>query len=275
MFGTLEPDVYFYGEMIEKIGADKYKITKGGVHDLRAADAALGDCQRQLDRQPPRLRAAQQRDHARQGRAGLLPADHVLPDPGRRPGDRLPAADLRPLHVSAASRSATRSSGRSTGARTPRSSTTGSRSRGQGVRQRVSLPPLAAVAGQFPLLPACRERRTRRGGTSNPERTSYSGAGQRHAAAGRRASAGACAHRLLLRHHRPAARTTTTSTSRPSAPDPIGGGVSGAWKGSACRAMTSAPSLLRLQRLVRQRAGARRHRLYSGRRLGRLPSTPR
>ena len=30
MFGTLEPDVYFYGETIEKIGDDKYRITKGG-----------------------------------------------------------------------------------------------------------------------------------------------------------------------------------------------------------------------------------------------------
>ena len=30
MFGTLEPDVYFYGVEIEKIGPDKYQITKGG-----------------------------------------------------------------------------------------------------------------------------------------------------------------------------------------------------------------------------------------------------
>ncbi len=30
MFGTLEPDVYFYGAEIEKIGADKYRIRKGG-----------------------------------------------------------------------------------------------------------------------------------------------------------------------------------------------------------------------------------------------------
>lgn len=30
MFGTLEPDVYFNGTVIEKIGADKYRITKGG-----------------------------------------------------------------------------------------------------------------------------------------------------------------------------------------------------------------------------------------------------
>jgi len=29
MFGTLEPDVYFFGEEIEKIGPDKYRITKG------------------------------------------------------------------------------------------------------------------------------------------------------------------------------------------------------------------------------------------------------
>jgi LPS-assembly protein len=29
MFGTLEPDVYFYGETIEKIGENRYRITKG------------------------------------------------------------------------------------------------------------------------------------------------------------------------------------------------------------------------------------------------------
>ena len=30
MFGALEPDVYFYGEILEKTGEDRYKITKGG-----------------------------------------------------------------------------------------------------------------------------------------------------------------------------------------------------------------------------------------------------
>ena len=30
MFGGLEPDVYFYGTMVEKTGEDRYKITKGG-----------------------------------------------------------------------------------------------------------------------------------------------------------------------------------------------------------------------------------------------------
>ena len=30
MFGMLEPDMYFYGGTIEKIGDDRYRITKGG-----------------------------------------------------------------------------------------------------------------------------------------------------------------------------------------------------------------------------------------------------
>ena len=29
MFGTMEPDIYFYGQVIEKIDVDKYRITKG------------------------------------------------------------------------------------------------------------------------------------------------------------------------------------------------------------------------------------------------------
>ncbi len=29
MFGSLEPDVYFYGQQIQKVGSDKYRITKG------------------------------------------------------------------------------------------------------------------------------------------------------------------------------------------------------------------------------------------------------
>ena len=30
MFGALEPDVYFYGDVLEKVGEGKYKVTKGG-----------------------------------------------------------------------------------------------------------------------------------------------------------------------------------------------------------------------------------------------------
>jgi lipopolysaccharide assembly outer membrane protein LptD (OstA) len=29
MFGTLEPDIYFYGQTIEKVGDDRYVISKG------------------------------------------------------------------------------------------------------------------------------------------------------------------------------------------------------------------------------------------------------
>ena len=29
MFGVQEPDAFFYGDMIEKIGPDKYRVTKG------------------------------------------------------------------------------------------------------------------------------------------------------------------------------------------------------------------------------------------------------
>ena len=30
VFGTQEPDVYFYGETLQKLGEQKYKITRGG-----------------------------------------------------------------------------------------------------------------------------------------------------------------------------------------------------------------------------------------------------
>ena len=53
-----------------------------------------------------------------QGRAAVLPAGDVLPDQQGGPLDRLPAAGLRHLDLSAARRSATPSSGPSTAART-------------------------------------------------------------------------------------------------------------------------------------------------------------
>ena len=53
-----------------------------------------------------------------QGRAGLLPAGDVLPDQQGGSRDRLPDADLRHVDDQGAARSTTRSSGRSTAART-------------------------------------------------------------------------------------------------------------------------------------------------------------
>ena len=46
LFGTQEPDALFWGETIEKLGPKTYQITQRRLHDLRAADAALGDGRR-------------------------------------------------------------------------------------------------------------------------------------------------------------------------------------------------------------------------------------
>ena len=80
------------------------------------------------------LHAAAQRGLQRQGRAAVLPAGPLLPDQGRGPRDRLPAPDLRRSSLRGQSFT-TRSSGRSTAARTRRSCTTGFRRRpGRGRR---------------------------------------------------------------------------------------------------------------------------------------------
>ena len=49
------------------------------------------------------LHASQEGDLQREGRAGVLPAHPLLPDQGRRPGDRLSASDLRQVAASAGS----------------------------------------------------------------------------------------------------------------------------------------------------------------------------
>ena len=56
MFGTLEPDVYFYGQKIEKIGQRQVPHHEGRLHDVRAADGAVADRQRQRDARPRSLR---------------------------------------------------------------------------------------------------------------------------------------------------------------------------------------------------------------------------
>ncbi len=82
MFGTLEPDVYFYGETIEKIGADKYRITKGGfttcVQPTPRWDIVSGSATINLDDYVILRNAVDPGE----GRAGVLPAGAVLPDSG-------------------------------------------------------------------------------------------------------------------------------------------------------------------------------------------------
>ena len=43
LFGTQEPDAYFWGETIEKLGPQDLPDHARRLHHLRAADAALGD----------------------------------------------------------------------------------------------------------------------------------------------------------------------------------------------------------------------------------------
>ena len=74
MFGTQEPDALFCGREIHKIGPKKYRIVDGGFHDLRAADAALGDVSGVGDAEPRRLRAAEELGLPGQGRAADVPA---------------------------------------------------------------------------------------------------------------------------------------------------------------------------------------------------------
>ena len=68
------------------------------VHDMRAAHASMGGHQQERVHQPRRLRLRAQHGAEGQGRAGVLPAGHLLPDPGRQPRHGLPAADLRHVH---------------------------------------------------------------------------------------------------------------------------------------------------------------------------------
>ena len=41
--GPQEPEIFFYGETLEKIGEQEIQDHQGRLHDLRAADAAVGD----------------------------------------------------------------------------------------------------------------------------------------------------------------------------------------------------------------------------------------
>ena len=227
MFGTLEPDVYFYGELdredrprqvpdhataVLRRACSRRRVGRSSAAARRSTWTTTRSCSNAVIRG--------------EGRSGFLPADVVLPDPGRRSGHRLPDADLR-LVARAGRRSATRSSGRSTAARTPRSSTTGcSRA------ATASAPSIAtcwpAGAGQLPLLLAQRERSDRQRRTAQSARQSKTIQGG--LARTCRRPVGARPRRLLHQRHGRSRPTTTTSTSARTASRTIDGGVSGAWR---------------------------------------------
>ena len=150
MFGTQEPDAYFWGDELEKLGPKKYRIVNGGFTHLRAADAALGDLVGLDHRQSRRLRAAEELGLPGEGRTADVSAGLLLPDSGRRSRHRLPDSDLRRVD-DAGPELATPSSGRSAAATTRPCSTTGCRRTGQRVGGEYRYVPGAGFAGQCAL----------------------------------------------------------------------------------------------------------------------------
>ena len=94
MFGMLEPDIYFYGQTIEKVGEDRYVITKGAFTTCVQPTPRWEIVSAKTTINLGGLRVLAQRRDSGQGRAGLLPSGLVLPDSERRSRDRLSAPYL-------------------------------------------------------------------------------------------------------------------------------------------------------------------------------------
>ena len=103
-FGNQDPDVYFYGDTIEKISGRQYKITRGGfttcVQPTPRWEVTSGSVTINLDE----YAIARNMVLRVKGVPLMLPAGHLLPDPGRRARHRVPDADLRPLDAARAGR---------------------------------------------------------------------------------------------------------------------------------------------------------------------------
>ena len=88
MFGGKEPDAYFWGETLTKLGPKKYKIENGGFTTCVQPTPRWEVVSGVGDDQPRRLRVPDQLRLPGQGRAADVPAHLLLPDPGGRPRDR-------------------------------------------------------------------------------------------------------------------------------------------------------------------------------------------
>ena len=97
MFGTQEPEIRFWGEIIEKIGSRTYRLTRGGftscVQPTPRWEVTVSSATINLDE----YAAAAQLCAEGQGRAVVLSAGHVLSDPGGWPGHGHPDANIRRL----------------------------------------------------------------------------------------------------------------------------------------------------------------------------------
>ena len=126
-FGNQDPDVYFWGETIEKLGDEKYRITRGGFTTCVQPTPRWEVASEQRRPEPRRLRDRANTVLRVKGVPLIyLPVVYYpIQDDQRATG--IPDADLRRVDAARDRRSATPSSGRSAAARTRRSFTTGSR----------------------------------------------------------------------------------------------------------------------------------------------------
>ena len=233
MFGTQEPDAYFYGERSRRSARPSTGSTRAASRPAssRRPDGRSRRARRTLTRR--RVRHPQERRAEREGRAAVLPAHHLLPDATKATGPPGSSSRSTATRSSAGpSLSRTPSSGRSTAAPTRSSTTTGSAARGNGVGAEYRY--IAAPGSQGNLrtylldqnattynreqrhdgLPAGAEQlRTPRLGRAEP--------------AGR--PAGARQRRLLLGRHGPADCTTRTCTTPRAASAPTAATSSGTW----------------------------------------------
>ena len=89
MYGTQEPDVYFYGDTVEKVGEKKYRITHGGFTTCVQPEPRWKLTSGTVHHPPRALRDPDQLALPGEGRAGAVPAGLLLPGAGRttaRPG---------------------------------------------------------------------------------------------------------------------------------------------------------------------------------------------
>ena len=97
MFGTQEPDVYFYGETLQKLGEQKYKITRGGFTTCLQPTPRWELTSQSVTLNLEHYAHPHQLAVQGEGRARVLHADLLLPRPEGRPRDRVPDSHLRVL----------------------------------------------------------------------------------------------------------------------------------------------------------------------------------
>ena len=97
MFGTQEPDVYFYGETLQKLGEQKYKITRGGFTTCLQPTPRWELTSRSVTLNLEHYAILTNSLFKVKGVPGVLHADLLLPRPEGRPRDRVPDSHLRVL----------------------------------------------------------------------------------------------------------------------------------------------------------------------------------